>query len=120
VKKLNLSVFISLFLLACASTKHEAVSFCFDSQSEAKNVGKYMLNHSFTHRVRYWLDGQNKSIEGLGFYWAGFKPDGSCPADQFQLKIVYEPKNKTDLNVKEIMNVASMTYKLMRKEYNAL
>jgi len=119
--KISSLVFVcSFFLIGCSSTYYEEASFCFASKDEARRVGQFMMENGFTSRTRFFLDGSTQSIEGLGFTWDGFKPDGSCNQDEFQLKLIYEPKQKSVFNRKDVIPAAKLAYKLAFKEFGAL
>jgi hypothetical protein len=119
--KISSLVFIlPLFIISCTSTYYDEASFCFASKSEARNVGRFIMDNGFTSRTRFFLDGTTQNIEGLGVAWAGFKPDDSCNANEFQLKLIYEPKQQSVFNKADVIPAAKLAYKLAVKEYSAL
>jgi hypothetical protein len=120
VKISSLVLAFSFFLISCSSTYYEEASFCFESKDEARTVGHFMMDNGFTSRTRFFLDGSNQNVGGLGFTWDGFKPDGSCNKNEFQLKLIYEPKQQSAFNRTDVMPAAKLAYKLIFKEYRSL
>ncbi len=115
------SIMFSIILFGCSSTPPEKeVVLCFQSQDEAGTMGMKIFNDHFTERTRYWLDGTNKDIKGLGLQWLDLINSDYCQNNQFPLVVIYEPENGNEFPPQKIIAAGKLTAKLLLKEYRAL
>lgn len=81
------------WLAACSARSDISHIECFESQERAKQIGTKLFESNFTHRVRYWLDGNaEQGVEGLGLQWGGLSSEKLC-VNGHPLVITYDPKN---------------------------
>ena len=114
------SIIFLILLFGCTSTPPEKeVVLCFQSKDEAATVGMKIFNDHFTKRTRYWLDGTNKEIKGLGLQWRGLINSDYCENGLFPLVVIYEPRNGNEFDPKKVISAGKLTAKLLLKEYRA-
>ena len=116
------SILLFLFILTgCATTNIEKeVVLCFETQNEAGVMGMRIFSDSFTRRTRYWLDGTNDEIKGLGLQWRDLPNSRYCAANQYPLVVIYEPEHGYEFPHKKVLEAGKRTAKLRMKAYRAL
>ncbi|MBM7073678.1 hypothetical protein JQC92_16840 [Shewanella sp. 202IG2-18] len=106
-----------IFTLAgCANNFRQEAFFCFASENKARDTANYLIDNGFYQRVRFLIDGETASIQGLGFMWAGFNHSDSCDANEFPLKIIYEPDQTPAFDRNQVIPMAKLTYSAMLRE----
>jgi len=116
------SILLCLFaLLGCSTTptKKEIV-MCFATQEEAAVMGMRIFSDSFTQRSRYWLDGTNHELKGLGLQWRDLSNSNYCEENKYPLVVIYEPENSYEFPYQEVLDAGKRTAKLRMKAYRAL
>ena len=115
------SILCTIALIGCATTQPEKeVVLCFQSQDEAATMGMKIFNDHFTERARYWLDGTNQDIKGLGLQWRDLINSDYCQNNQFPLVVIYDPPNGNEFSPQKVIDAGKLTAKLLLKEYRAL
>ena len=103
-------------LTGCANNFRQEASFCFVSENEARDTANYLIDNGFYPRVRFLIDGTTTSVQGLGFMYAGFKHSDICDANEFPLKIIYEPDETPAFDRNQVIPMAKLTYSVMLRE----
>ena len=115
------SIFFYLALVGCSTTQPEKeVVLCFQSQDKAATMGMKIFNDRFTERTRYWLDGTNNDIKGLGLQWLDLANSDYCEKHQFPLVVIYEPRNGYEFPPQKVIAAGKLTATLLLREYRAL
>jgi len=117
VLRFYLILFCCLSSISCSSTStvnYEPV--CFDTEDEARKVGRDSMDNGFNNRVSHWVTGDSAiTIPSLGLLKGGFNPEPYCPDGGYPILITFDSKN-SDLDSDNDLRWAKTVINAMIRE----